>query len=89
MQESLNKAVTSFKMEGIKAGLATACLQGQKEVLGERLFPLIKKLYPDLPAKLTGMMLEKDNRKILMMLEDNNDLKRELKAAVDTLSKHK
>ena len=67
----------------------TACLQGQKEVLGERLFPLIKKLYPDNPAKLTGMMLEKDNRKILMMLEDNNDLKRELKAAVDTLSKHK
>ena len=67
----------------------TACLQGQKEVLGERLFPLIEKLYPDLPAKLTGMMLEKDNRKILMMLEDNNDLKRELKTAVDTLSKHK
>ena len=56
-------------------------------MLGERLFPLIEKLYPDLPAKLTGMMLEKDNRK--MMLEDNNDLKRELKAAVDTLSKHK
>ena len=38
---------------------------------------------------MTGMMLEKDNRKILMMLEDNNDLKRELKTAVDTLSKHK
>ena len=68
-------------------GTTTACLQGQKEVLGERLFPLIEKLYPDLPAKLTGMMLEKDNRK--MMLEDNNDLKRELKTAVDTLSKHK
>ena len=50
---------------------------------------MIEKLYPNLPAKLTGMMLEKDNRKILMMLEDNNDLKRELKAAVDTLSKHK
>ena len=64
----------------------TACLQGQKEVLGER---LIEKLYPDLPVKLTGMMLEKDNRKILKMLENNNDLKREFKAAVETLSKHK
>ena len=35
------------------------------------------------------MMIEKDNGKILKMLEDEEDLKRELKAAVDTLSKHK
>ena len=85
MQESLKKAVTSFKMEGIKAGLATESPQGQKTLLGERLFLLIKKLYPD----TVGMMIEKDNGKILKMLEDEEDLKRELKAAVDTLSKHK
>ena len=89
MQESLKKAVTSFKMEGIKAGLATESPQGQKTLLGERLFPLIKELYPDTVGKLTGMMIEKDNGKILKMLEDEEDLKRELKAAVDTLSKHK
>ena len=89
MQESLKKAVTSFKMEGIKAGLVTESPQGQKTLLGERLFPLIKELYPDTVGKLTGMMIEKDNGKILKMLEDGEDLKRELKAAVDTLSKHK
>ena len=89
MQDSLNKAMTLFKMKGIKAGLVTESTKGQKTMLVERLFLLIQKLYPDLASKLTGMVLEKDNMKILKMLEDNDDLEKELKAAMDILTKHK
>ena len=32
---------------------------------------------------MTGMMLEKDNEKILQMLENTDDLTRQVKAAVD------
>ena len=89
MQDSLNKAMTLFKMKGIKACLVTESTKGQKTMLVERLFLLIQKLYPDLASKLTGMVLEKDNMKILKMLEDNDDLEKELKAAMDILTKHK
>merc|ERR1719361_1960601 len=35
-------------------------IQGQKQMLGERLFPLIQRMYPDLAGKITGMLLEID-----------------------------
>ena len=45
----------------IHYGGSTETPQSQKQMLGERLFPLIQKLYLDLAAKLTSMMLEKEN----------------------------
>ena len=44
-------------------------------MLGERLFPLIQRMYPDLAGKITGMLLEIDNAELLHMLEDHNSLK--------------
>merc|ERR1719232_483231 len=41
--------------------LAAAPPQEQKQMLGERLFPLIQRMYPDLAGKITGMLLEIDN----------------------------
>merc|ERR1712227_842412 len=38
--------------------LAQAPPSEQKQMLGERLFPLIQGLYPDLAGKITGMLLE-------------------------------
>ncbi|RXG54398.1 Polyadenylate-binding protein 4 [Armadillidium vulgare] len=49
--------------------LAAALPQEQKQMLGERLFPLIREFYPDLAGKITGMLLEIDNSDLLHMLE--------------------
>ena len=39
-------------------------------------------------AKRSGMMLEKDNSQILKMIENNEVLTREVRAAVNLLIKH-
>ena len=83
--DSLNKAETVLKMEGIKAGLPTATPQDQKQLLGDRNFPQIKMMNSDLAGKLTGMMLEKSNENILQMIENPDYLTEEVKAAQDYL----
>jgi hypothetical protein len=51
-------------------------------MLGERLFPLIQNMQPDLAGKITGMLLEIDNTELLHMLESRESLK----AKVSSLS---
>lgn len=55
--------------------LADANAQEQKQMLGERLFPVIHRWYPDLAGKITGMLLEIDNSELLHMLEHHESLK--------------
>jgi polyadenylate-binding protein len=55
--------------------LAAAPPQEQKQMLGERLFPLIQRMYPELAGKITGMLLEIDNSELLHMLEHHESLK--------------
>ena len=55
--------------------LAAAPPQEQKQMLGERLFPLIQRMFPDLAGKITGMLLEIDNSELLHMLEHHESLK--------------
>ena len=55
--------------------LAEAPHQEQKQMLGERLFPLIHGMYPDMAGKITGMLLEIDNSELLHMLESRESLK--------------
>merc|ERR1719184_52278 len=50
------------------AMLAAAPMQEQKQMLGERLFPLIQRQHADLAGKITGMLLEIDNSELLHML---------------------
>jgi polyadenylate-binding protein len=57
------------------AALANATPQEQKQMLGERLFPLIQMMQPDLAGKITGMLLEIDNTELLHMLESRESLK--------------
>merc|ERR1711892_322705 len=45
--------------------LAAAPPQEQKQMLGERLFPLIQRMFPDLAGKITGMLLEIDNAELV------------------------
>lgn len=55
--------------------LAAAMPQEQKQMLGERLFPLIHRINQELAGKITGMLLEMDNSELLMMLENAELLK--------------
>lgn len=68
--------------------LAAAPPQEQKQMLGERLFPLIQSMYPDLAGKITGMLLEIDNSELLHMLESRESLKAKVDEAVAVLQAH-
>merc|ERR1712150_424828 len=63
-------------------------IQGQEQMLGERLFPLIQGMYPDLAGKITGMLLEIDNSELVHMLEDPQSLKGKVDEAVAVLQAH-
>ena len=68
--------------------LAAAQPQEQKQMLGERLFPLIQRMFPDLAGKITGMLLEIDNSELLHMLEHHESLKSKVEEAVAVLQAH-
>merc|ERR1719458_1699952 len=68
--------------------LAAAPPQEQKQMLGERLFPLIQGMYPELAGKITGMLLEIDNSELVHMLEDGQSLKGKVDEAVAVLQVH-
>merc|ERR1719456_484693 len=57
------------------AALAAAPPGMQKQMLGEKLFPLISRFQPELAGKITGMMLEMDNSELLILLESEAALK--------------
>lgn len=68
--------------------LAAAHPQMQKQILGERLFPLVHKLQPELAAKITGMMLEMDNAELLSLLESETLLRAKVDEALVVLHRH-
>ena len=70
------------------AALANATPQEQKQMLGERLFPLIQQMQPDLAGKITGMLLEIDNTELLHMLESRESLKSKVEEAIAVLQAH-
>ncbi|KAL3888366.1 hypothetical protein ACJMK2_000734 [Sinanodonta woodiana] len=68
--------------------LDSAPPQEQKQMLGERLFPLIQRMYyPDLAGKITGMLLELDNYELLHMLDSSESLKAKVDEALALLIK--
>merc|ERR1712181_31920 len=70
------------------AMLAAAPMQEQKQMLGERLFPLIQRQHSELAGKITGMLLEIDNSELLHMLEDPASLQGKVEEAVTVLQAH-
>jgi polyadenylate-binding protein len=70
------------------SALAAAHPNDQKQMLGERLFPLIQEKYPIAAGKVTGMLLEMDNTEILHLLEDRELLSSRIEEAVAVLSMH-
>jgi polyadenylate-binding protein len=71
--------------------LSGAQPQEQKQMLGERLYPHIQNMYPDLAGKITGMLLEIENSELLAMLDFVQNpglLKEKVTEAVTVLSQH-
>lgn len=70
--------------------LAQAPPQEQKQMLGERLFPLISRICKDGDVgKITGMMLEMDNTELLMILESEDLLTSKVQEAAAVLRQAK
>mmetsp|Transcript_1252 Transcript_1252/g.2642 ORF Transcript_1252/g.2642 Transcript_1252/m.2642 type:complete len:610 (-) Transcript_1252:934-2763(-) len=68
------------------SSLAAAQPGMQKQMLGEKLFPLIAKMQPELAGKITGMMLEMDNSELLVLVESEEQLKHKVDEALRVLS---
>lgn len=71
----------------IKA-LAAAPEEMRKQMIGERLFPLIKNEQPRLAGKITGMLLEMDNGELIHLLESQQALHEKIQEALQVLQAH-
>uniref|UniRef100_A0A8C8TJZ3 Polyadenylate-binding protein n=1 Tax=Peromyscus maniculatus bairdii TaxID=230844 RepID=A0A8C8TJZ3_PERMB len=81
-------AVRVQDQEPWTASMLVTTPQEQKQMLGERLFPLIQAMHPTLAGKITGMLLEIDNSEPLHMLESPESLRSKADEAVALLQAH-
>ncbi|XP_032901008.1 polyadenylate-binding protein 4 isoform X2 [Amblyraja radiata] len=89
VQQASQSAVLVQGQEPLIASmLAAAPPQEQKQMLGERFFPLIQSMHPSLAGKITGMLLEIDNSELLHMLESPESLRSKVEEAVAVLQAH-
>jgi polyadenylate-binding protein len=70
------------------ANLASASPTDQKQMIGEKLFPMVQDYQPHLAGKITGMLLEIDNSELLHMLDSPQLLKDKVEEAVQVLTAH-
>mmetsp|Transcript_24303 Transcript_24303/g.42384 ORF Transcript_24303/g.42384 Transcript_24303/m.42384 type:complete len:125 (+) Transcript_24303:73-447(+) len=70
------------------ATLAAATPEQQKNMIGERLYPLIAATQPELCGKITGMLLEMDNGELLHLLEAPDALATKIAEALTVLEQH-
>ncbi|XP_032560820.1 polyadenylate-binding protein 1-like [Chiroxiphia lanceolata] len=68
--------------------LAAAPPQEQKQMIGERLYPLVYSMHPLLAGKITGMLLEIDNSELLLLMESPDSLRSKIEEAVAVLQAH-
>ncbi|KAK6938232.1 RNA recognition motif domain [Dillenia turbinata] len=69
----------------LASALASANPDDQQLMLGEQLFPLVQRLEPEYTGKVTGMLLEMDQREVLHLIESPDALKKKVAEAMDVL----
>lgn len=57
-------------------------------MLGERLYPMVAKIKPELAGKITGMLLETETYEVLLLLESSEALEAKVEEAVHVLNLH-
>lgn len=83
------QAINVPGQEPLTTGMLSAAQpQEQKQMLGERLYPLIHSMHPEWAGKITGMLLEIDNAELLHMLDSRDSLKAKVDEAVVVLQAH-
>jgi len=88
-QQSMPAAPTKPEPESLTpTALAAASPEQQKNMIGERLYPLIHRSQPDLSGKITGMLLEMDNGELLHLLESPESLAAKISEALQVLEQH-
>lgn len=68
--------------------LANTAPQEQKQLIGEKLFRVVEKMYPDIAGKITGMLLEIDNTELIHMIENKESLRAKVEEAIAVLQAH-
>jgi len=71
-----------------QTSLASAAPEQQKQLIGERIFPLVQQLQPAAASKITGMLLEMDNEELLMLLQDQSSIEEKVSEALKVLMEH-
>lgn len=59
--------------------------RAQKQMLGERLYPLVSQMQPELAGEITGMLLDIDNTELLHLLESRESLEAKVKEGIAVL----